>query len=163
MNYTGWENQLDENIKSDVLWKMEVYRLSLFSADIGWFDVTKLAKDTRTQKLSDQLYRALGSISANIAEGYSRSSGRDQARFYEYALGSARESRDWYFKSRHVLGNTVIEHRIELLTEIIRLLLKIIQNTRKNYLKESQSAYEVSAQPNNSENDITSLLQDIPY
>ena len=136
---------------------------SVYSADIGWFDVTKLAKDTRTQKLLDQLYRALGSISANIAEGYSRNSSKDQARFYEYALGSARESRDWYFKSRHILGNNVIEHRIQLLTEIIRLLLTIIQNTRKNYLKESQSSYKVSPQPNTAQNDLNLLLQNIPY
>jgi four helix bundle protein len=50
--------------------------------------------------LSDQLYEAVGSVSANLAEGYSRGTGKDRARFYEYALGSARESRDWYFKAR---------------------------------------------------------------
>jgi four helix bundle protein len=77
--------------------------LALFVSDIGWHDVSKLVKDGRTIKLSDQLSRALGSISANIAEGYSRGTGKDRARFYEYALGSARESRDWYYKGRHIL------------------------------------------------------------
>ena len=62
-------------------------RLALFAAEIGWQDVTKLVKDRRTQRLSDQLYRALGSIGANLAEGYSRGSNKDRARFYEYALG----------------------------------------------------------------------------
>ncbi|MFN8404533.1 MAG: four helix bundle protein [Anaerolineales bacterium] len=38
-------------------------------------------------------YEAVGSVGANISEGYSRSSGKDRARFYEYALGPARESR----------------------------------------------------------------------
>ncbi len=42
---------------------------------IGWFDVTKLMQDRRTIGLFEQLYEALGSISANIAEGYSRGSG----------------------------------------------------------------------------------------
>jgi four helix bundle protein len=56
----------------DVLWKVQVYRLALFTAEIGWQDVTKLMQDKRTVSLADQLYRSLGSISANIAEGYSR-------------------------------------------------------------------------------------------
>jgi len=77
--------------------------VGMFVGDIGWRDVTKLMKDQRTVKLSSQLYEALGSISANLAEGYSRGTGKDRARFYEYSLGSARESRDWYYKGRHVL------------------------------------------------------------
>jgi four helix bundle protein len=110
---------------------MRAYRLALFAADVGWFDVTKLMQDRRTVELSDQLYRALGSISANLAEGYSRGSGRDRARFYEYALGSARESRDWYYKGRHILGERVIEHQLNLLTEVIRLLLTMVPQQRK--------------------------------
>ena len=89
-NYDKWEDGVSISIKGDLIWKMQVYRLSLFASDIGWYDVTKLQKDRRTVKLSDQLYRALGSISANIAEGFSRSSRKDQNRFWEYALGSAR-------------------------------------------------------------------------
>ena len=54
-------------------------------------------QDRRTIGLADQLYRSLGSIGANLAEGYSRGTGKDRAHFYEYALGSARESRDWYY------------------------------------------------------------------
>ena len=98
MNYQEWLGTVPEELTGDPLWKMHVYRLALFVADLGWHDVTKLCQDKRTIALSDQLYRALGSISANIAEGYSRGSARDRARFYEYALGSARESRGWYYK-----------------------------------------------------------------
>ena len=97
MNYEDWEREVPETITGDVLWKVKVYRLALFVANLGWYDITKLVQDRHTVSLSDQLYRALGSISANIAEGYSRSSNKDRARFYEYALGSARESRDWYY------------------------------------------------------------------
>ena len=92
---------------------------------------------------SNQLCRALGSISANIAEGYSRGSGRDRSRFYEYALGSARESRDWYYKARHVLGQPVVDHRLDLLSQIIRLLLVMIPDQRGRTLREDSSQYEV--------------------
>lgn len=87
MKYRDWEKTVPEEITGDSLWKIEAYRLALFLNDIGWYDVTKLIKDRRTIGLSDQLYRALGSISANIEEGYSRGSNKDRARFYEYSLG----------------------------------------------------------------------------
>ena len=96
----------------------------------------------RTRSLADQLYRSLGSISANIAEGYSKGTGKDRARFYEYALGSARESRDWYFKARHVLGDEVVEHRIGQQTRIIQLLLTMIPQQRARTLREAGLDYE---------------------
>src|SRR5437773_12108915 len=96
--FDEWVLGLPTAITGDPLWKVQAYRLALYAADIGWEDVTSLAKDRRTMGTADQLYRSLGSISSNIAEGYSRSSGKDRVRFYEYALGSAREARDWYYK-----------------------------------------------------------------
>jgi four helix bundle protein len=98
MDYAQWKDSVPDAITGDPLWRVEPYRLSLFLADLGWSDVTKLMKDRRTLRLADQLYRAIGGIGSQIAEGYSRGTGRDRARFYEYALGSTRESRDWYYK-----------------------------------------------------------------
>ena len=146
---------------------MEAYRLGLFVADVSWHDVTKLMQDRRTLGLSDQLYRALGSISANVAEGYSRGTGKDRARFYEYALGSARESRDWYYKGRHVLGETVTQHRLCLLTQIIRLLLTMIPQQRGRLLREQDIPYQTdpeNAQPGQTINRETldTLLQNVP-
>lgn len=83
MTYEEWETMVPEAIAGDALWRVQAYRLALFAADIGWEDVNRLVKDRRTRALADQLYRSLGSISANIAEGYSRGSGKDRARFYE--------------------------------------------------------------------------------
>src|ERR1700733_7151546 len=130
MNFESWLNSVPEEIKGDALWRMEVYRLGLFSTDLAWHDVSKLIQDKRTISLADQLNRAVGSIGANISEGYSRQSGKDQARFYEYALGSARETRDWYYQSRHVLTDNVADHRVRLVSQIIRLLLTIIPSQR---------------------------------
>lgn len=98
MTYEEWLQSVPSEITADPLWQMRVYRLALFAADLGWYDVSVLAEDARMRSLADQLYRALGSIAANIAEGYSRRSGKERARFYEYALGSAREARTWYIR-----------------------------------------------------------------
>jgi four helix bundle protein len=141
VNYQEWEKDVPETIAGDSLWKMKAYRLALFAADVGWHDVAKLIQDRRTISLSNQLYRALGSIGANLAEGYSRGTGRDRARFYEYALGSARESRDWYFNGRHVLGEAIVSHRLQLLTEIVRLLLTMIPQQRGRTLREDGTPY----------------------
>ena len=143
MRYEEWEATIPEAITGDALWRVQAYRLALFAADIAWEDVSRLAEDRRTRALADQLYRSLGSVGANIAEGYSRSSGRDRARFYEYALGSARESRDWYYKARHVLDDSVIEHRLSLQTQMIRLLLKMVPDQRQRTLREETVDYEV--------------------
>lgn len=164
MRFDEWRKTVPEEIVNDALWSVEAYRLGLFAGDLGWSDVTKLLSDRRTLRLSDQLYRSLGSISTNISEGYSRGSGKDRARFYppasqsswragEYALGSARESRDWYYKGRHILGNEVVLHRIRLLTHIIRLLLTMIPDQRSYKVSEPQKQYEIV---------ITELLEDIP-
>jgi four helix bundle protein len=73
----------------------------------------------------------LGSIGVNLAEGYSYGTGPNRARLYVYALGSARESRDWYYKARHILGEVVTTHRMNLIARIIQLLLTIIPDQRR--------------------------------
>jgi len=98
MTYEEWLASVPPELTNDPLWRMEVYRLAIFAGDLAWHDVSRLVDDKRTVSLADQLYRAVGSVSANVAEGYSRRSGKDQARFYEYALGSAREARGWYYQ-----------------------------------------------------------------
>jgi len=145
VEYAEWASSVPKEITGDSLWKMEAYRLALFAADLGWHDVTTLSRDKRTLGLSDQLYRALGSISANLAEGYSRGTGKDRARFYEYALGSARESRDWYHKGRHILGEEVTTDRMRFLTQIIRLLLTMVPQQRGYVLQEETLEYRTDA------------------
>jgi four helix bundle protein len=152
-SFSEWLATVPGTITGDPLWKMKAYRLALFLGDLAWHDVTKLVSDRRTVGLADQLFRAVGSIGANIAEGYSRQSGKDRTRFYEYALGSTRESRHWYYQGRHVLSEKVAEHRINLLAEIARLLLSIIPQERVRNLAEEPASYEI---------DLVALLDDPP-
>jgi four helix bundle protein len=133
-----------EEITGDRVWRVKAYQLGLFAADIAWTDLGPLMADRRTLSLSDQLYRSVGSVSANIVEGFSKSSRRDRARFYEYALGSAREARDWYYKGRHVLKPEVVSHRLQLFSEIIRLLLTMIPDQRGRSLREPSPVYDIN-------------------
>lgn len=164
MNYENWFKLVPDAITGDPLWKIEAYRLALFLADLGWRDAAKLVQDRRVFGLSDQLYRAVGSISANISEGYSRSGGKDRARFYEYALGSARESRGWFYKGRHVLGEEVAEHRMRLATQIIRLLLTMVPDQRNFSLHEDSVSYVCSpeSESDSNSNELADLLKEVP-
>jgi four helix bundle protein len=146
MTYDEWMQTVPRELKEDPLWRMEVYRLSVFAADLAWPDATRLIQDKRTISLADQLYRATGSVSGNIAEGYGRQSGKNQARYYEYALGSAREARNWYYQARHVLTEVVALHRLRLLTQIIRLLLTIIPSERGYKLHEDPVDYKLDCE-----------------
>ena len=144
MSFDEWEKTVPETFKADTLWKMKAYRLALFLSDLCWQDTLLLLKDKRMVSLTDQLYRAVGSVSSNLAEGYSRSTGKDRALFYQYALGSARESRDWYDKARFILGDEIIAHRWQVITEILRLLLTMIPQQRGHVLRDDTNPYEVN-------------------
>jgi len=144
MDYKTWEQGVPEAYRVDSLWKMTAYRRALYLSDLCWEDAQALLKDRRTISVADQLYRAVGSISANLAEGYSRVSGKDRALFYQYALGSTREARDWYFKARHVLGAETFNQRVEILTEILRLLVTMIPQQRGYLVREDPEPYETS-------------------
>ena len=76
-----------------------------------------------------------GSIAANIGEGYSRSSGRDRARFFEYALGSAKESGIWYRAAVRVLDHPTVASRMAVLEEIQRMLQAVIPRERDRTIR----------------------------
>ena len=143
-DFEAWVETVPDTIRRDPLWRVQAYRLALFVAEQSWEDKTRLANDWRTRALSDQLYRSVGSVSANIAEGYSRGGGRDRARFYEYALGSAREARDWYYKGRHILGEEIAADQIDRLAQLTRLLLTMTKDQRTVHLREPKEDYDAA-------------------
>ena len=71
--------------------KLEVWQKSIEYADMI-YAVTRTFPDDERFGLTAQLRRAAVSISSNIAEGSSRASQRDFARFVEIAYGSLMET-----------------------------------------------------------------------
>lgn len=70
--------------------KLEVWRLSIEFADVVYSTTCRFPIDERFG-LTNQMRRAAVSISSNIAEGSSRNSRKDFARFVEIAAGSVYE------------------------------------------------------------------------
>jgi four helix bundle protein len=122
----------------DPVARMRVYQLAYKLRPAVLADAEVIRGNCITEKIAGQLYAAVGSIPANIVEGYSRSSGRDRARIFEYALGSARECVEWYESAKHLLEPKVFTDRMEVLNEIERLLLAVIPRERERTIRPSK-------------------------
>jgi four helix bundle protein len=115
---------------NDPLERMTVNKLATALVPDCFEDCEKLVAHPVTVEVGPQLYKAVGSIIVNVAEGYSRTSGADRVRFYEYALGSVRESMKWYRSGEPVLGTECATNRLDRLEEMRRLLLATIPRER---------------------------------
>jgi four helix bundle protein len=131
VEYEAWEQQVPLQLRQDPLWQLHVYRGALYIAAASMVDVTPLESRPVLAGILAQLVDAAGSIPANITEGYSRSSAKERAHFYEYALGSAREARTWYYELREALGPIALA-RIDFLTQQCRMLLALIARQRRS-------------------------------
>jgi four helix bundle protein len=121
----AWDDRQPAWEREDPLWTLLAYRLARFALDLNLQDLRRargMPSDAR-----DQLSRAVTSISANIAEGHSRNTVRDRARYYSYALGSARESGVWYASIADCLPEGVATARMAILSRIRRLLFGLVR------------------------------------
>ncbi|MBW7934167.1 MAG: four helix bundle protein [Gemmatimonadaceae bacterium] len=118
----AWEATLSPADTADPLWKLHAYRVSRYLLDRCLVDIQKASPPLHVQT-ADQLRRATASVSANLAEGYSRRTANDRLRFYSYALGSLRETTVWYLSVRAHLPADALQARIDLIAQARRLVL----------------------------------------
>ncbi len=130
LSFEEWVAQVPESLKQDPLWNFQVYPKALHLYDLAWEDCEYLLKDPRGRAVANQLIRSAGSICANIEEGYGRGYGKEYSYFLRVSMGSARESRGWYYRGKRLLPADVLKHRIALLDEIIAMLAPNIQRQR---------------------------------
>jgi len=123
MRYDEWQASVPKEIRDEGFWQFYGYRKALFFYEVCWQDCERLLDHPLGRTVSQQLIRSAGSISANIEEGYGRGYGKDRLRFLRIALGSARESKGWYYRAKELLSPEVLEHRLSLTSEVIALLV----------------------------------------
>lgn len=131
MDYEEWKEQVPACLKEDALWQFDAYRKALFLFDLTWADCELLKGDLRGRVIWSQLIRSAGSISANMEEGYGRGFSKDRDHYLRIALGSARETRGWFFRCRHIISRDMLDQRIKHSSEIIALLITEIQKKRR--------------------------------
>ena len=135
MKYEDWLKSVPNDLKRDSLWQFNIYPKTVFLYDLLWEDCERLMKDARGRAIAEQIIRSGGSISANIEEGFGRGFGAEFAYFLRIALGSARETRGWYYRARRLLSPDVLQHRMQLLDEIIAALVKACAYQKRTYKK----------------------------
>ena len=128
--FEAWMARVPPEITTDTIWRTPAYRFSLYLAFQAQADLPLILACRQTRAHGDQLLRSIGGISASIDEGYSRSSGPERAHFYEYALGSSREGRGWYYKCSIALPVEIAGARIGRLSRIVRILTVVIPRER---------------------------------
>ncbi len=130
MTYEEWEATVHGRIKREPIWKFFGYRKALFLYELVWQDCQEMIHDPRGKAISQQIIRSAGSISANIEEGHGRGYGKQRNWFLSVAIGSARETKGWYWRAQHLFSDDVIEQRMALLDEIISLLVTELSRQR---------------------------------
>jgi four helix bundle protein len=128
----AWEATQPDAITKDPLWTLNCYREALFLVDTVRNDVNEFGAPTAMTVAKEQLLTSVGSIAANISEGYGRATAADRSRFFSYALGSTREAIAWYRTVRPTHIHPGVEDRVERLSRIRRMLLGLLGRLRAN-------------------------------
>jgi four helix bundle protein len=126
----AWEGLQRENITGDPLWRLNCYREALFLVDLVREDAKLFELAALHPTAREQLLTSVGSIAANIAEGYGRPTTRDRTRFFSYALGSAREAITWYQALRPRGEHPGVVDRLDRLARVRRMLLGLLSRLK---------------------------------
>jgi four helix bundle protein len=137
VRYEEWEVGVPSQIRNKGMWEFFGYRKALFLYDVCWKDCETLLKHPLGKAVARQLIRSAGSISANLEEGYGRGYGKDRLYFLRIAIGSARESKGWYYRAKELLSPEVIEHRLNLIGEVIALLVTEVSKSANQQISKS--------------------------
>jgi len=135
LDFGAWVAAAHSGMKREPLWKSVVYQKALFFYECVWRDCEILQADVRGRSVVQQLIRSAGSISANLEEGHGRGYGKQRNWFWTVAIGSARESKGWYWRARHLLSDAVLDDRLSLVDEIIALLVSELSRHQHHDVK----------------------------
>jgi len=127
--FQSFEHDTPSVYLGDPLWRVRMFRMASYLAGRARTDATRLGLHASLAQ-ADQLVRAINSVAANIAEGYSRDSDADRRRFYGYALGSTREAITW-MDGMGLYGNTSYAEYLDLLVQIRRQLLTSMKRIKR--------------------------------
>lgn len=96
------------------------------------YRLSKLLPKTEEYRLTSQLLRAAASVPANIAEGHSRGTRKDYAKFVSIARGSLAETETILLLLVEVqlLGDEHVRSALDLCAEIGRMLNALLARLR---------------------------------
>ncbi len=108
---------------------MSVWKLAMEIA-VEIFKLTDSLPRKEDYGLTSQVRRSATSISANIAEAFGRTTSPDKRKFYDYARGSAFETKSHLLYGKNV--NYFKEKEVEKLIEQIELVIFELNKVKKS-------------------------------
>ncbi len=109
--------------------EMSVWKLAMEIA-VEIFKLTDSLPRKEDYGLTSQVRRSATSISANIAEAFGRTTSPDKRKFYDYARGSAFETKSHLLYGKNV--NYFKEKEVEKLIEQIELVIFELNKVKKS-------------------------------
>lgn len=99
-------------------------------------DIKQFPKNVVSQIIIGQMIRSVGSISANIAEGFNSRSTKQYINYLDISRRSTAESENWYYKVRDanylfLLSKDVSLKRIKECIEISKMLQGLMNSLGK--------------------------------
>ena len=87
-------------------------------------DIETLNNSVTSREIIKQLVRSIGSIGANIAEGFNSRTTKEYIRYLDIAKRTTAESENWFYKLRDsvLLKKTIADDRINNCVEISKML-----------------------------------------
>jgi four helix bundle protein len=91
-------------------------------------DLELLTNGLAAHVIANQVLRSAGSMSANIAEGFGRRTGKEYTHYLIVARGSTTETLDWYLKCKdlRLIDLDAFASRRATLEEILKMLNRMI-------------------------------------
>ena len=108
---------------------------------------TKICQSDRvTGEIQSQFKRAFISIPLNIAEGSGKQTGKDQARFYDIARGSALECGACLdvLVAMDIASESDVCRGKELLIEIVAMLTALARSVAGERVREEEQSYDTN-------------------
>ncbi len=97
-------------------------------------DIKIFPKHEASRIIIDQMVRSVGSISANIAEGFNAGSTKQYLNYLDMAKRSTSESENWYYKVRDtgILEKGISDQRIAECIELSRMIQGLMNSLSAN-------------------------------
>ena len=126
---------MEVNIRGNNFYELDVWKQG-HALVLAIYSITKSFPSNEQFGITSQMRRAASSVTANIAEGYSRYYFKDKIRFYYMSRGSAAEVQNFLMISKDLgmIEQEVFVDLIDKLENIAKLINGLIRSTEGKVL-----------------------------
>lgn len=106
-------------------------------------DTKQFPKGIAGNVVANQLIRSLGSIGANIAEGFNSNTTKQYVSYLNIARNSSAESENWYYKVRDIkwLERSIAEQRIKFCNDLCKMFHSMIMHLEQRMKTDKNTLY----------------------